>query len=142
MKKLMYLSTACLFLVFGSCEQRDTTEGYDDDGTTMTDGTTGDETTGTLFTASYEDLMEDKRELDEDLAELKTDRTKRAGQMTTEYDSLVNTVDERLQKMEAKANEYRNATDDQKERLKEEFDMLQSEASERIDFIKDTYKND
>jgi hypothetical protein len=44
--------------------------------------------------------------------------------------------------MEAKANEYRNATDDQKERLKEEFDLLQNEASERITFIKDTYKND
>ncbi len=136
MKKLMLLSVG-LFFILASCEQRDTREGYDDDVATTEDGAA----MGGLFTTTYEDLIEGKNDLEEDLMELKRDRVTRAGERTTEYDSLVNSIEQQIQMMDAKANEFRGAnTDDQKQRLKDEYDLLEDEASNKIDHINNTFE--
>ncbi|WP_194778037.1 hypothetical protein [Pararhodonellum marinum] len=152
MKKIIYLCAGLLFTM-SACdspnrqtEDRDGTLS-DRDGTTDMDRRTGDtdrSNTGveTLFTTTYEDLVEDKQSLEKDFMELKQERTARAGQASSAYDSLMKNVEEKIQALDKKATEFRAATsDDQKDRIKKEFDMIEDEADERIRHIKNNYKD-
>jgi hypothetical protein len=145
--KMLYLS-ACMFLMFTACDNTNNrTTGDNDRGTvvgedrnTTNDNRRNNGNVGGLFTASYEDLLDDKAKVEEKVRELKQERATRARTQPAKFDSLISSVEERVQMMERKAVEYRDATDDdRRSRIKEEFDLLENEAKERLDMIEDQF---
>jgi len=130
MRKIIYLS-AGLLLMLSSCEQNNRNN------ETQTDADKSE--VERMFTTTYEDLIEEKTNLERDVMELKNERINRAGQRTQEYDSLISNMEMKLREMEAKANEFRTATEDRREMLKDEFDLLENEVNDRISHVKNNF---
>jgi len=130
MRKIIYLS-AGLLLMLSSCKQNNRND------ETQTDADKSE--VERMFTTTYEDLIEDKANLEKDVIELKNERTNRAGQRTQEYDSLISNMEMKLREMEAKANEFRTATEDRREMLKDEFNLLENEVNDRISHVKNNF---
>jgi hypothetical protein len=147
MKTTMLYLSACVFLMFTACDNTNNRNTTDNDRNTVvgedrttTDNRRNDGNVGGLFTASYEDLIDDKAKVEEKMRELKQERATRARTQPAKFDSLISSVEERVQAMERKAAEYRDATDDdRRNRIKEEFDLLENEAKERLDMIEDQF---
>lgn len=112
-------------------------------------GTTNDDTLivtndqsklSALVSTTYEDLIQEKVKLEKELMELKNEKNLRAGTMAKEFDNLTAKLDAKLQAMENKATQYRDAAEDQKEVIEKEFEVLEEQASEEIEYIKDNFK--
>lgn len=118
-----------------SCEQSSNSTAYDD---TLENNDRSE--VAILVSTTYEDLIQDKVKLEKELMELKSEKNLRAGTKTTEFDNLTAKVDEKLQAMEKKATQFRDAGIDQKEMIEKEFEVLEEQASEEIEYIKDNFE--
>lgn len=139
-KGIIYLSSA-LLIIFTACEEgRRDNQGED---RRDFDETASDvrESVENVFTTTYEDLQKDKRDLEEEVNELKRERNERAGTASAEFDRHMSYLDERLKNLEVKAEEFRNASnDDRQEQIKKEFDQIEDDIESRIKEVKDKYK--
>ncbi|ERM84641.1 hypothetical protein P872_24810 [Rhodonellum psychrophilum GCM71 = DSM 17998] len=135
MKKIIYLSAALMFALV-SCEQSN--NGTTNDDTLIV--TNDQSNLSALVSTTYEDLIQEKVKLEKELMELKNEKNLRAGTMAKEFDNLTAKLDAKLQAMENKATQYRDAAEDQKEVIEKEFEVLEEQASEEIEYIKDNFK--
>lgn len=134
--KMIYSGIVSI-LLFAACEgqnnqNRDQGE-YDLEETTSdsNDGVSG------VFTTTHEDLEDDANELKKEISELKEKLNGSDATARQSFEQQLSFLDQGIVNLEGKVQEFRTASDDRKEVIKEEFEREEENLEERIKEVKD-----
>ncbi len=100
-------------------------------------GSDADEGASGIFSTTHEDLEEDTNELKKEISELREELNGSDSTARQTFEQQLSFLDQGVEKLEGKVLEFRSASDERKEAIKEEFEMEEENLEERIKEVKD-----
>ena len=134
--KMIYSGIVSILLLAACESQNNENQNQGQYGSEETTSDTN-EGVGGLFTTTHGDLQDDANELKKEISEL---REKLNGSDTTarqNFEQQLSFLDQGVKRLEGKVQEFRNASDDRKEAINEEFEREEENLEERIKEVKD-----